>query len=139
MQVVERRRHLLGSAKQDGKRGIGAFDAQIDEARLAHPCRLDRALGQRGFGIARQRVERGLEFRHQRPGQRLFDRPLADRQEIGLADAERRQNARQRMEQPMSDTDTGRRCPRCDCPDGHQQCDHCKTCPHARPVSKEPS
>ncbi|MDX2697109.1 hypothetical protein [Streptomyces ipomoeae] len=28
-------------------------------------------------------------------------------------------------------TDTGRRCPRCDCPDGHEQCDHCKVCPHA--------
>ena len=27
--------------------------------------------------------------------------------------------------------DTGRRCPRCDCPDGHTQCDHCKVCPHA--------
>lgn len=27
---------------------------------------------------------------------------------------------------------TGRRCPRCDCPDGHEQCDHCKVCPHAR-------
>lgn len=27
--------------------------------------------------------------------------------------------------------DTGRRCPRCDCPDGHTQCDHCKICPHA--------
>jgi hypothetical protein len=31
--------------------------------------------------------------------------------------------------------DTGRRCPRCDCPDGHSQCEHCKTCPHARPQS----
>ncbi|MBD9700622.1 hypothetical protein IHE56_00655 [Streptomyces sp. ID01-12c] len=30
--------------------------------------------------------------------------------------------------------DTGRRCPRCDCPDGHEQCDHCKTCPHGRPT-----
>lgn len=30
----------------------------------------------------------------------------------------------------MSD-DAGRRCPRCDCPDGHEQCDHCKVCPHA--------
>lgn len=28
-------------------------------------------------------------------------------------------------------SDTGRRCPRCDCPDGHEQCDHCKVCPHA--------
>ena len=27
--------------------------------------------------------------------------------------------------------DTGRRCPRCDCADGHTQCDHCKVCPHA--------
>jgi hypothetical protein len=27
--------------------------------------------------------------------------------------------------------DTGRRCPRCDCPDGHEQCQHCKVCPHA--------
>lgn len=36
----------------------------------------------------------------------------------------------------MSD-DTGLRCPRCDCPDGHSQCDHCKVCPHARPVGKE--
>lgn len=32
--------------------------------------------------------------------------------------------------------DTGRRCPRCDCPDGHEQCDHCKTCPHARDVAE---
>lgn len=32
----------------------------------------------------------------------------------------------------MTDSqDTGRRCPRCDCPDGHEQCDHCKVCPHA--------
>jgi hypothetical protein len=31
-------------------------------------------------------------------------------------------------------TDTGRRCPRCDCPDGHEQCDHCKVCPHGRPT-----
>jgi len=30
--------------------------------------------------------------------------------------------------------DTGRRCPRCDCPDGHEQCDHCKVCPHATSV-----
>lgn len=36
----------------------------------------------------------------------------------------------------MSD-DTGTRCPRCDCPDGHTQCQHCKICPHARPVPKE--
>lgn len=35
--------------------------------------------------------------------------------------------------------DTGRRCPRCDCPDGHKQCDHCKSCPHACVASKEPS
>lgn len=35
-------------------------------------------------------------------------------------------------EVPASDQqDTGRRCPRCDCPDGHEQCDHCKVCPHA--------
>jgi hypothetical protein len=27
--------------------------------------------------------------------------------------------------------DTGRRCPRCDCADGAEQCDHCKVCPHA--------
>jgi hypothetical protein len=31
--------------------------------------------------------------------------------------------------------DTGRRCPRCDCPDGHEQCDHCKICPHAGPTT----
>lgn len=38
----------------------------------------------------------------------------------------------------MSD-DTGRRCPRCDCPDGAPQCDHCKVCPHAdRPVHAAP-
>jgi hypothetical protein len=24
-----------------------------------------------------------------------------------------------------------RRCPRCDCPDGAEQCEHCKVCPHA--------
>lgn len=30
--------------------------------------------------------------------------------------------------------DTGRRCPRCDCPDGHEQCEHCKVCEHARPT-----
>jgi hypothetical protein len=24
-----------------------------------------------------------------------------------------------------------RRCPRCDCPDNAEQCDHCKVCPHA--------
>lgn len=30
-----------------------------------------------------------------------------------------------------NDQDTGRRCPRCDCPDGHEQCEHCKVCPHA--------
>jgi hypothetical protein len=24
-----------------------------------------------------------------------------------------------------------RRCPRCDCADGHTQCEHCKVCPHA--------
>ncbi|MER5715699.1 hypothetical protein [Streptomyces sp. NPDC002132] len=33
--------------------------------------------------------------------------------------------------------DTGHRCPRCDCPDGHTQCDHCKVCPHARPAPTE--
>ncbi|QQM45221.1 hypothetical protein [Streptomyces liliifuscus] len=34
--------------------------------------------------------------------------------------------------------DSGRRCPRCDCPDGHSQCDHCKVCPHAdRQLSTE--
>lgn len=27
-------------------------------------------------------------------------------------------------------SDTGLRCPRCDCPDGHTQCDHCMVCPH---------
>jgi hypothetical protein len=32
--------------------------------------------------------------------------------------------------------DTGRRCPRCDCPDGHEQCDHCKVCPHARDAAE---
>lgn len=35
------------------------------------------------------------------------------------------------------DQDTGRRCPRCDCPDGHEQCDHCKACPYARPARAE--
>lgn len=35
--------------------------------------------------------------------------------------------------------DTGLRCPRCDCPDGHTQCSHCKTCPHARQEPKEKS
>lgn len=35
-------------------------------------------------------------------------------------------------DQPTADT--GRRCPRCDCPDGHEQCEHCKTCEHARPT-----
>lgn len=34
--------------------------------------------------------------------------------------------------EPVVQADTGRRCPRCDCPDGHEQCQHCKTCPHAR-------
>ncbi|AVH60021.1 MULTISPECIES: hypothetical protein [Streptomyces] len=33
------------------------------------------------------------------------------------------------MSQPNDDT--GRRCPRCDCPDNAPQCDHCKVCPHA--------
>lgn len=28
-------------------------------------------------------------------------------------------------------SDESRRCPRCDCPDGHEQCEHCKVCPHA--------
>ncbi len=41
-----------------------------------------------------------------------------------------------RTQQPMSD-DTGMRCPRCDCADRLPQCDHCKVCPHARPVGKE--
>jgi hypothetical protein len=36
-------------------------------------------------------------------------------------------------------SDTGQRCPRCDCPDGHKQCDHCKTCPYARPVGRDNS
>lgn len=35
----------------------------------------------------------------------------------------------------MTAQDTGTRCPRCDCPDGHTQCGHCKVCPHARPTS----
>lgn len=35
--------------------------------------------------------------------------------------------------EPVVQADTGRRCPRCDCPDGHEQCQHCKVCPHARP------
>jgi hypothetical protein len=26
-----------------------------------------------------------------------------------------------------------RRCPRCDCPDGADQCEHCKVCPHYEP------
>lgn len=34
-------------------------------------------------------------------------------------------------------TDTGRRCPRCDCPDGHEQCDHCKTCSHVEPGGQQ--
>lgn len=34
--------------------------------------------------------------------------------------------------EPVAQEDTGRRCPRCDCPDGHEQCQHCKVCPHAR-------
>ncbi len=42
-----------------------------------------------------------------------------------------------RLERPMSDT--GRRCPRCDCPDDAEQCDHCKVCPHARPTGEEAS
>lgn len=33
--------------------------------------------------------------------------------------------------EPVVQADTGRRCPRCDCPDGHEQCQHCKVCPHA--------
>lgn len=37
--------------------------------------------------------------------------------------------------EPVVQADTGRRCPRCDCPDGHEQCDHCKTCPHAGSAS----
>lgn len=35
-------------------------------------------------------------------------------------------------EQPTDDT--GRRCPRCDCADGHTQCDHCKECPYGTTV-----
>jgi hypothetical protein len=35
--------------------------------------------------------------------------------------------------EPAVQEDTGRRCPRCDCPDGHEQCQHCKICPHADP------
>ena len=31
-----------------------------------------------------------------------------------------------------------RRCPRCDCPDGHTQCEHCKVCPHAGGAPSEP-
>jgi hypothetical protein len=38
----------------------------------------------------------------------------------------------------MSGLDTGRRCPRCDCPDGHTQCDHCKVCPHADEQIRQP-
>lgn len=33
--------------------------------------------------------------------------------------------------EPVVQADTGWRCPRCDCPDGHEQCQHCKVCPHA--------
>lgn len=33
--------------------------------------------------------------------------------------------------------DTGKRCPRCDCADRLPQCDHCKTCPHARPIRRD--
>jgi hypothetical protein len=36
-------------------------------------------------------------------------------------------------------TDTGRRCPRCDCPDGHEQCAHCKVCPHAEGIRTAPA
>lgn len=39
--------------------------------------------------------------------------------------------------EPMVQEDTGRRCPRCDCPDGHEQCQHCKVCPHARTAESE--
>lgn len=43
--------------------------------------------------------------------------------------------------EPVVQADTGRRCPRCDCPDGHEQCQHCKVCPHARaeptPLTRE--
>jgi hypothetical protein len=28
-----------------------------------------------------------------------------------------------------------RRCPRCDCADGHTQCEHCKICTHAEPAA----
>jgi hypothetical protein len=35
------------------------------------------------------------------------------------------------MEFAMSD-ESSKRCPRCDCPDGAEQCEHCKVCPHAR-------
>ncbi|MFD9465320.1 hypothetical protein [Streptomyces sp. NPDC060027] len=35
----------------------------------------------------------------------------------------------------MSGAHTGRRCPRCDCADGHTQCEHCKVCQHAAPLS----
>jgi hypothetical protein len=34
--------------------------------------------------------------------------------------------------------DTGRRCPRCDCADDAEQCDHCKVCPHADGGPEEP-
>ena len=31
-----------------------------------------------------------------------------------------------------------RRCPRCDCPNGAEQCEHCKVCPHADGGPKTP-
>lgn len=43
------------------------------------------------------------------------------------------------MRAEANQQDTGTRCPRCDCPDGHTQCQHCKTCPHTRPQPKENS
>ena len=36
-----------------------------------------------------------------------------------------------RCQHAEPEADTGRRCPRCDCADGHTQCEHCKVCPHA--------
>src|SRR5689334_16662879 len=30
-----------------------------------------------------------------------------------------------------------RRCPRCDCADGHTQCEHCKVCPHVDGLKSE--
>lgn len=32
-----------------------------------------------------------------------------------------------------------RRCPRCDCADGTEQCEHCKVCPHADGGPNEPT